>query len=94
MRLSSQLASDTAYYTSASLSDEQLALWGKALGRLAHRAMMEEVLLTPKPGLVDRRNSGSHRDMDRHSFARSARAIADGLPEFVSGLRAGGYARL
>ncbi|ECG5862908.1 triphosphoribosyl-dephospho-CoA synthase [Salmonella enterica] len=27
--------------------------------------MMEEVLLTPRPGLVDRRNSGSHRDMEK-----------------------------
>lgn len=65
------------------LSDKALALWANALGRLSYRAMMAEVLLTPKPGLVDRRNSGSHRDMDSHSFARSARAVADGLPEFV-----------
>lgn len=75
--------SDIAKRVRAPLSDRALALWGEALGRLSYRAMMEEVLLTPKPGLVDRRNSGSHRDMDSHSFARSARAVADGLPEFV-----------
>ena len=30
--------------------------------RLAVRALLYEVTTTPKPGLVDRRNSGSHRD--------------------------------
>ncbi|GKX58685.1 triphosphoribosyl-dephospho-CoA synthase CitG [Leminorella grimontii] len=79
----SKLKSDIAEEASAPLSDKTLALWGEALGRLSYRAMMEEVLLTPKPGLVDRQNSGSHRDMDSRSFARSARAVADGLPEFV-----------
>ena len=32
--------------------------------RLAVRALLYEVTTTPKPGLVDRRNSGSHKDMD------------------------------
>ncbi|HAG1966920.1 TPA: triphosphoribosyl-dephospho-CoA synthase CitG [Salmonella enterica] len=77
------LERDVAKRTRAPLSDKALSLWGKVLGRLSCRAMMEEVLLTPKPGLVDRRNSGSHRDMDIHSFTRSAQAVADRLPEFV-----------
>ncbi|WP_114394011.1 triphosphoribosyl-dephospho-CoA synthase CitG [Oleisolibacter albus] len=46
------------------------------LAHLVHRALLHEVLLTPKPGLVDRRNTGAHRDMDVHSFLASARAIA------------------
>lgn len=83
MTLNSPLKLHVAKQAGTPLSDKTLVLWGEALGRLSCRAMMEEVLLTPKPGLVDRRNSGSHRDMDRHSFARSARAVADGLPEFV-----------
>lgn len=42
---------------------------------LACRSMLYEVLVTPKPGLVDRANSGSHTDMDVFSFAASAAAI-------------------
>ncbi len=42
---------------------------------LAAKAMREEVLLTPKPGLVDRANNGAHRDMDRASFFRSIEAL-------------------
>lgn len=50
------------------------------LAHLALRSLVREVLLTPKPGLVDRRNNGSHRDMDISTFLGSARAIA---PWFV-----------
>ncbi len=42
---------------------------------LAEKAMREEVLLTPKPGLVDRANNGAHRDMDMASFFRSIEAL-------------------
>ncbi|MBQ2866265.1 MAG: citrate lyase holo-[Clostridia bacterium] len=39
------------------------------------RALISEVDLTPKPGLVDRRNSGAHSDMDIEMFYRSARCL-------------------
>ncbi|MBD5149846.1 MAG: triphosphoribosyl-dephospho-CoA synthase CitG [Oscillibacter sp.] len=42
---------------------------------LAVRALLYEVCVTPKPGLVDRANNGSHRDMDIYSFLRSAAAL-------------------
>ena len=42
----------------------------------AGRALLAELLLTPKPGLVDRRNCGAHRDMNLQTFLTSARAIA------------------
>ncbi|HBC7428453.1 TPA: triphosphoribosyl-dephospho-CoA synthase CitG [Providencia rettgeri] len=64
-------------------SDETHVFWAKNLSQLAYQAMMEEVLLTPKPGLVDMRNNGSHQDMDSYMFARSARTVANHLPEFV-----------
>ena len=48
---------------------------GAELARLARRALEEEVLLTPKPGLVDRLNSGAHRDMTCETFLRSAEAL-------------------
>lgn len=42
---------------------------------LACRALLYEVGTTPKPGLVDRRNSGSHRDMDMFTFMSSTAAL-------------------
>ncbi|CAI0759581.1 triphosphoribosyl-dephospho-CoA synthase [Serratia grimesii] len=49
----------------------------------AYRALLVEVNLTPKPGLVDRHNNGAHRDMNIGHFYRSARAIGIWLPRFI-----------
>ena len=57
--------------------------FSRDVARYAWRAMLAEVNLTPKPGLVDCHNSGAHRDMDRQTFHRSASAIAEGLPAMV-----------
>lgn len=43
---------------------------------LATRALLDEVCTTPKPGLVDLANNGSHRDMDIFTFTASAAALA------------------
>lgn len=43
--------------------------------RLASQALLYEVAATPKPGLVDRENSGSHRDMDYFTFQASVAAL-------------------
>ena len=43
--------------------------------RLATQALLYEVATTPKPGLVDRENSGSHRDMDFFTFQASAAVL-------------------
>lgn len=45
------------------------------IGAMAKESLLEEVRATPKPGLVDRRNNGSHRDMDIHTFEKSAGAL-------------------
>ena len=42
---------------------------------LAVRSLLYEVSVTPKPGLVDRANNGSHRDMNFYSFLNSASAL-------------------
>ena len=42
---------------------------------LATDSLLEEVYTTPKPGLVDRRNNGSHNDMDIHTFVKSAHSL-------------------
>lgn len=46
------------------------------IGAWAVQSLMEEVCTTPKPGLVDCRNSGSHRDMNVMTFAASAAALS------------------
>ena len=53
---------------------------------LACRALLYEVCVTPKPGLVDRDNSGSHRDMDIYTFLRSTSAL---WPYFADCARTG-----
>ena len=45
------------------------------IARLACQALLYEVAVTPKPGLVDRANSGSHADMDFFTFQASAAAL-------------------
>ncbi|HTO64476.1 MAG TPA: triphosphoribosyl-dephospho-CoA synthase CitG [Bradyrhizobium sp.] len=55
----------------------------KAIAEHADGALLAELMLTPKPGLVDRRNCGAHRDMDIHTFLASARAISPWWEPFV-----------
>lgn len=45
------------------------------IASLAYQALIQEVLTTPKPGLVDRANSGAHQDMDLRTFYASAAAL-------------------
>ena len=42
---------------------------------LAVLSLLDEVYTTPKPGLVDKRNTGSHTDMDLDTFYASANAL-------------------
>ena len=43
--------------------------------QLATKALIKEICLSPKPGLVDMNNSGAHRDMDFQTFIQSISAI-------------------
>ena len=43
--------------------------------KAALKALLYEVAVTPKPGLVDRNNNGSHDDMDIFAFIDSALAL-------------------
>ena len=45
------------------------------IGALAAESLRSEVYTTPKPGLVDQNNCGSHRDMDIALFVASANAL-------------------
>lgn len=51
---------------------------------LASKSLYLEVDLTPKPGLVDRHDSGSHKDMDRFTFYKSIQAIEKYFLTFLS----------
>ena len=48
----------------------------------AVRGLLYEVSTTPKPGLVDRNNSGSHRDMDFFTFLDSSASLIPWFREF------------
>lgn len=42
------------------------------ISQIAVKSMLLEVSATPKPGLVDRNNSGAHKDMDFNTFIESS----------------------
>ena len=44
-------------------------------GETAQWALLTEAAITPKPGLVDCRNTGAHQDMDLHTFLASAAVL-------------------
>jgi triphosphoribosyl-dephospho-CoA synthase len=45
---------------------------GEKIRKAAVKALIYEVAITPKPGLVDRMNNGAHNDMDIFTFIDSA----------------------
>ena len=49
--------------------------YARHIGALAQKALLYEACATPKPGLVDRANSGSHKDMDIFTFLSSAAGL-------------------
>lgn len=51
-------------------------LYAGQLAELARQALVAEVELTPKPGLVDRRGAGAHSDLSLDLMRQSAAAIA------------------
>jgi len=53
----------------------EVTLQSTRLATLAVQALIAEVTLTPKPGLVDLRGSGAHRDLDWALMCDSASAL-------------------
>ena len=66
-----------------SLAPNLLAQRVQEAASLAKIAMLKEVMLTPKPGLVDQNNNGSHEDMDLQTFLTSIEAINPYLQPFI-----------
>ena len=60
------------------ISSKQLNALARSewLSELASQSLLAEAELTPKPGLVDGRGSGSHSDLSLYLMRRSADAIA------------------
>jgi triphosphoribosyl-dephospho-CoA synthase len=59
------------------------AIGAAEIAEYAEQALLTELMLTPKPGLVDQRNCGAHHDMDMQTFLASAVALAEWFPRFV-----------
>ena len=53
------------------------AAYARRAAQQAQRALLYEVAISPKPGLVDRANAGAHADMDIFTFIDSACALRD-----------------
>jgi triphosphoribosyl-dephospho-CoA synthase len=60
--------------------------WSERLADLAVAALVDEAMLTPKPGLVDLRGSGAHRDLHWLLMCHSAHALR---PAFAAMAQAG-----
>jgi len=61
-----------------------------AIAQAAQKSLLYEVCTTPKPGLVDCRNNGSHEDMDIFTFMDSAAAL---VPYFTQCAKIGSKKR-
>ena len=53
------------------------------IGEQVYSALVQEARLSPKPGLVDTVNNGSHKDMNLHTFEQSAVSLRPFFTQFV-----------
>jgi triphosphoribosyl-dephospho-CoA synthase len=61
----------------------QITSQAQRLGAAGVRALYVELVLEPKPGLVSLRDTGSHRDMNATTFARSLFALRHYFPRIA-----------
>ncbi len=57
--------------------------YADTISSYALRALISEVAVTPKPGLVDRNDTGSHKDMDIFTFIKSSSVLTPFFRQFV-----------
>jgi triphosphoribosyl-dephospho-CoA synthase len=68
------------------IEKDKMHRWAEEAAKLAEESILTEAVLTPKPGLVDAKDSGAHKDMDIFTFLRSAVSLRDGFIDmFISG---------
>ena len=70
--------------TAQLLREHFMRIDAEHIASLAVQSLINEVRTTPKPGLVDRRNCGSHRDMTVGLFLASAETLKPYFEECVS----------
>ena len=63
--------------------DERIRIFFTLIEESVRYGLLEEVRTTPKPGLVDLRDSGAHRDMCYETFVASTDAIAPYIVEMA-----------
>lgn len=68
-------AEQLALKTAEMIRDFYESRYADYLADVAVRALLYEVCITPKPGLVDRQGNGAHRDMDIFTFMSSSSAL-------------------
>lgn len=56
--------------------------WEKEVEKIAYKSIIREIFTTPKPGLVDLNNQGSHNDMDVGTFLKSSYTIKKYFAKF------------
>lgn len=57
--------------------------WAQRLSLLAEQSLLIEAVLSPKPGLVDASDTGSHSDMDIYTFIQSATSFSPSFFELA-----------
>ncbi len=77
------LMDDCALYERNESGKKQLNI-SELAGNLAYHAMMLEVHLTPKPGLVDTQSNGAHKDMNIDTFVASSNTLRPFMKRFVA----------
>lgn len=65
------------------LNRDTIKRYARLMARYAEEAILSEVILSPKPGLVDSLDAGAHRDMDIYTFLLSATSLHDGFYDFA-----------
>jgi triphosphoribosyl-dephospho-CoA synthase len=65
------------------LVQRRSSVLGKRISELALKAIIGELSTSPKPGLVDRYNCGSHKDMNYFMFVKSGFVVAQFFEEIV-----------
>jgi len=65
------------------LNRDMIKKYARLMARYAEEAILSEVILSPKPGLVDSLDAGAHKDMDIYTFLLSATSLYDGFYDFT-----------
>ncbi|MGB4588432.1 MAG: triphosphoribosyl-dephospho-CoA synthase CitG [Clostridiaceae bacterium] len=65
------------------LNKDTIKKYARLMARYAEEAILSEVVLSPKPGLVDAIDAGAHKDMDIYTFLLSATSLYDGFYDFA-----------